>query len=215
MPVMVPKKGAHRVGVDAKPKDPCLGTWIIGGWSGVKGHGQTLPWLKWQGFEGAPAPMALKWLGNLKVVLWFPGYPSMCPQWFFQWILKALSPFHGHGCMALVVVPGAHPDDVLWCGWDPTQGARLGLVPLAVMDGGLVWCRPKCVARPCRSAIRYLGASPWPSKPQKATGWTPPLWSLSLVRMLGSLRLRSLIRLCLFFLNLCWRVAMRLLLPAE
>ena len=74
---------------------------------------------------------------------------------------------------------------------------------------------PRCVASPCRSAILYRGASPWPSKPQKATGWTPPRWSRSLVRMLGSLRLRSLIRLCLFFLNLCWRVAMRLLLPAE
>ena len=77
------------------------------------------------------------------------------------------------------------------------------------------WCRPRCVARPCRSAIRYLEASPWPSKPQRATGWTPPLWSLSLVRMLGSLRLLSLIRRCLFFLNLCCRVAIRRRLPAE
>ena len=160
MPVMVPKKGAHRVGVDAKPKDPCLGTWIIGGWSGVKGHGQTLPWLKWQGFEGAPAPMALKWLGYLKVVLWFPGYPSMCPQWFFQWILKALSPFHGHGCMALVVVPGAHPDNVLGCGWDPTQGGKAWACPL----GGNGW---------------RLGSMSLCAGPVVSVGFWPPCWHWS------------------------------------
>ena len=42
--------------------------------------------------------------------------------------------------MALVVVPGAQPDDVFGCGGDSTQGARLGLVPLAAVDSCLVPC---------------------------------------------------------------------------
>lgn len=39
-----------------------------------------------------------------------------------------------------------------------------------------------------------LGGNACPSKPQSATGWTPPLCKRSLVLKFGSLRVRSLMR---------------------
>ena len=45
---------------------------------------------------------------------------SHVPRGFLQRVLKPLCPFDLKWSMALVVVPGAHPNDVLGCCWYST-----------------------------------------------------------------------------------------------
>ena len=108
----LPQQGAHGVGVDTEPEDPCLGSLVIGGRCGIQSHRKSLPGLQGQWFKSAPATMSLEGLGNLEVVLGFSKNPPVCPEGFFEWVLEPLCPFDGQWCMPLVVVPSAQPNDV-------------------------------------------------------------------------------------------------------
>ena len=68
---------------------------------------------------------------------------------------------------------------------------------------------------PSHGPIRALRMGPATPGGGLSAGWTPPRCRRSLVRRLGSLRLRSLILRCLFLRNRCCSVAILRRLPAE